>query len=164
MTKTIYTTDLPKKQLLVERLFNAPVSLVWRAWTEPSLLDQWWAPKPWKTETGSMDFRAGGTWLYAMCGPNGEKHWCKADYLTIKKEESYSLKDVFCDENGVPNPDMPSVQSMITFHAQGNQTLVKVTATYPSEEALNQIIEMGFKEGFAMAHENLDALLAEMVG
>lgn len=163
MTETKYTTDHANKQLHVERLFHAPVALVWRAWTEPTLLDQWWAPKPWKTETQSMDFRVGGSWRYCMCGPAGERHHCKADFMAIDKEVSYKLQDVFCDENGIANPDFPSVISTIHFHIQGNQTLVKVLATYPSAEALDQIIAMGFKEGFAMAHENLDALLKELI-
>ena len=71
--------DLDNKKMTITRSFDAPVSDVWRAWTESELLDQWWAPKPWKAETKSMDFRVGGYWLYAMVGPDNTKHWAKAD-------------------------------------------------------------------------------------
>jgi PhnB protein len=162
MYQTTYTQDLAKNQLNAERRFNAPVALVWRAWTEPELLDHWWAPKPWKAETKTMDFREGGSWLYCMCGPNGEKHWGMAVYISIDKEVQYTLKDVFCDENGVANPDLPAVTSVVRFVAAGSETIVRIEATYASAEALEQIVAMGFKEGFAMAHENLDALLAEL--
>ncbi|NJL76808.1 MAG: hypothetical protein HC892_19110 [Saprospiraceae bacterium] len=57
-----------------KREFDAPVSLVWRAYTEKALLDQWWAPKPWKTETKNIDFRPNGKWVYDMVGPDGERH------------------------------------------------------------------------------------------
>lgn len=60
--KTEIVKDLANKSLVITRDFSAPVAKVWKAWTESKLLDQWWAPKPWKTETKSMDFRNGGYW------------------------------------------------------------------------------------------------------
>ena len=67
----------------VKREFAADLELVWEAWTNPKILDQWWAPKPYRTETKSMDFREGGMWLYAMISPQDEKHWCKNDYCSF---------------------------------------------------------------------------------
>ena len=64
-----FIKDVTNKKVTVIRHFDAPVDHVWRAWTEVDLLDQWWAPKPWKAETKTMDFRSGGSWLYAMIGP-----------------------------------------------------------------------------------------------
>jgi uncharacterized protein YndB with AHSA1/START domain len=61
--ETIYSKDASNKKLKVEREFDAPVAQVWNAWTQPELLDQWWAPKPWKANTKSMDFREGGRWF-----------------------------------------------------------------------------------------------------
>ena len=54
--ETKITRDPSGKKLIVTREFNAPLEKVWRAWTESSLLDEWWAPRPYKTETKSMDF------------------------------------------------------------------------------------------------------------
>lgn len=62
-------TDKEKATFQAKREFNANVSLVWRAFTEPELLDQWWAPKPWKCETKSMNFKPNGKWKYEMVGP-----------------------------------------------------------------------------------------------
>jgi uncharacterized protein YndB with AHSA1/START domain len=64
--KTEITTDLHKATFEAKREFNADISLVWRAWTEPELRDQWWAPAPWICETKSMDFSEGGRWHYDM--------------------------------------------------------------------------------------------------
>lgn len=160
MKETIYTPDTANKKMHVEREFAAPLEQVWKAWTESELLDQWWAPKPWKANTQSMDFREGGTWLYYMQGPNEERHYCRADYQEIVPNKFYTGLDAFCDEKGNINTEFPRMEWYVDFSKSGNGTKVVVTITFASEAAMNTIVEMGFKEGFRMAHENLDELLA----
>lgn len=140
----------------VKREFAADLELVWEAWTNPEILDQWWAPKPYRTETKLMDFKEGGTWLYAMISPENEKHWCKNDYIKIVHQSMYSGLDAFCDENGTVNTDMPRTLWTNEFNENGETTLVDITAKYDSLADLEKIIELGFKEGFTMALENLD--------
>ena len=69
----------------------------------------------------------------------------------------------FCDEQGNELPDLPSMQWHVAFSPVESSTQVTVTITYPSREIMKKIIEMGFKEGFTMAHSNLDALLEEVL-
>lgn len=159
MNKTIFTEDLPKKQLNVERIFNAPLDMVWMAWTDSTLLDQWWAPEPWKAETKFMDFREGGYWLYSMNGPAGEQQWSRADYDKIKPNESFTGIDSFCDQNGHKNKDLPGMHWYVKFIRDKSVTKVNVQITFASEKDLKTIVEMGFKEGFSMAHDNLDKWL-----
>lgn len=140
----------------VEREFAANLELVWEAWTNPEILDQWWAPKPYRTETKSMDFREGGMWLYAMISPENVKHWCKNDYHKIVHQSMFSGLDAFCDENGAINKEMPRTLWVNEFNENGETTLVNITAKYDSLADLEKIIELGFKEGFTMALENLD--------
>ena len=158
--QTTLTKDIANKKIRVVREFDAPVDQVWRAWTEPELLDQWWAPKPWTAHTGSMDFREGGKWLYYMQGPDGEKSWCRADYETIEKGKRYTGTDAFCDEKGNVNTDFPQMYWDVQFTPSNGGTRVEVELTFASEADLNKILEMGFQEGFAAAHGNLDELLA----
>lgn len=158
--ETIYTKDLENKKIKVTREFDAPVEKVWRAWTEKELLDQWWAPRPWKAVTQSMDFSNGGTWLYYMEGPDGTRHYCRADYRSIATNKSYNLLDAFCDENGNINTEFPRMNWKVVFNKTDDGTKVDVEITFSSVEDLEKIIEMGFKEGFAAAHNNLDELLA----
>ena len=159
--QTKYTKDLANKRLVVEREFDAPVSQVWRAWTDSDLLEQWWAPKPWKAVTKKMDFREGGSWLYGMNGPEGEIQWCKATYDKIIPQKRYMGFDGFCDENGNINEQMPGMQWDVEFVDKGELTLVKLTVSFASEEDMQKIVEMGFQEGFSAAHDNLDELLAK---
>lgn len=157
--ETIITKDDAKKQMKVIRHFDAPLQQVWKAWTESSMLDQWWAPRPWKAQTKSMDFRPGGFWLYAMLGPEGEKHWARMDIESVNPPKNYVGQDSFCDENGVKNEDLPGMHWNTQFTSSGEGTKVEVTITFTSEEQMQKIVEMGFKEGFTMAHGNLDELL-----
>jgi len=60
--KTEILKDLTNRKLNVTRAFSAPVEKVWRAWTEAEQLDKWWAPRPWKAITKTMDFTPGGFW------------------------------------------------------------------------------------------------------
>ena len=101
--QTILSKDIDNKKIKVVREFAAPVEDVWAAWTDASLLDQWWAPKPWKAITKSMDFREGGYWLYYMSGPNGEQIWNRVDFITIDPQKSFIAESYFCDEAGKNN-------------------------------------------------------------
>ncbi len=154
-----FIVDKENNQIKVERSFYAPLDLVWSAWTEADILDQWWAPKPWKAVTKSMDFREGGYWLYAMVSPEGEKHWSKMDYIKIIPHEFFSAFDGFCDENGNPNPALPRNKWENKFKDGGEETLVHILLTFDTLNDLEQIIAMGFKEGFTSGLENLDQYL-----
>ena len=164
MNKTVlfnFNVDKENKKIKVERSFDAPVDLVWQAWTDPSITDKWWAPKPWRAETKSQDFREGGRWVYCMVGPEGERHWAVFEYHSIQPQKSYSGVDAFSDEQGVVNPQMPRMNWNNKFIDKGDSTVVNIDISFDNPEDLQKIIEMGFKEGFTMGLENLDAYLKE---
>lgn len=155
-----FTVNKENNTVNVNREFAANLELVWEAWTNPEILDQWWAPKPYQTRTKSMDFREGGMWLYEMYNTESENqqecHWCKNDYHKIEHQKMFAGLDAFCDENGTVNTEMPRTLWTNEFNEQEEKTLVTITAKYDSLADLEKIIEMGFKEGFTMAMENLD--------
>lgn len=154
-----FIKDLPNGRLQVNRVFAAPLSAVWRAWTEAELLEQWWAPQPWKAVTQSMNFAAGGRWHYYMAGPEGEKHWTFMDFLEILPQTFIKTEDGFCDEAGnVTASELTSVWE-IHFIAEAEQTTVRIMMQYANEAALKQIVEMGMEEGFTMGLNQLENLL-----
>ncbi|RVT76691.1 SRPBCC domain-containing protein [Flavobacterium sufflavum] len=157
-----FIVNKENKTVNVTRKFAAKLPLVWDAWTKPEILDLWWAPKPYQTKTKSMDFREGGTWLYYMESPEGAIHWCKNDYKKIELLKSFSGLDAFCDENGTTNNDFPRTVWNNTFTENGETTTVNIVAQYEKLEDLEQIIAMGFQEGFTMALGNLDDYLNEV--
>ena len=151
-----FTVNKENNEIKVKRAFAADVDLVWNAWTKPEILDQWWAPKPWRAETKTMDFKEGGYRLYAMVSPENEKHWSIMDYTMIDPEKSFSYRDGFCDEQGNINAAMPRSSWTNSFSESDGTTLVDVTIIYDKLEDLEKIISMGFKEGFTMGLGNLD--------
>ncbi|MFB6456710.1 SRPBCC domain-containing protein [Chitinophaga sp. Hz27] len=156
-----FSVNKEKKMINIQREFAAEVPLVWNAYTKGDMLDQWWAPKPWKARTKSMDFREGGIWLYAMISPQGEEHWSIAAYSSITPQQSFTALYSFTDDAGHINKQLPEAHWVVTFLPKGEHTMVDFVITYEDLAQLETIIKMGFKEGLAMAMENLDQILAE---
>jgi uncharacterized protein YndB with AHSA1/START domain len=115
INKTQINKDLSRKQIQVSRELDAPIEEVWDAWTNKNILDTWWAPKPWKAETKSMDFKEGGVWFYSMVGPEGNRSWCKVEYKTIVPKESFTSHDTFCDDKGNIYPALPPMHWQVNF-------------------------------------------------
>lgn len=157
-----FSVDKDNKTVTVKREFAAELPLVWDAYTKSEILDQWWAPKPWKARTKSMDFREGGRWLYAMVGPAGEEHWAVASYKSIQERKKFTGLDAFTDAQGNVNKDMPQSKWEVTFTDKGSTTLVELKISYDDLEQLEATIQMGFKEGLTMAMEGLDELLPSL--
>lgn len=157
-----FSTNREKNTLLIKREFRAPISLIWQAWTTAQLLDQWWAPKPYRTQTRSLELKEGGTWLYAMIGPTHDTHWCKADYKKIELEKCLSWQDAFCDSSGNKNLEKPQSNWVNQFSEKEGITTVDVTIRHDSWEDVQTILDMGFKEGFTMGLQNLEDLMEQL--
>ncbi|WP_242929177.1 SRPBCC family protein [Pontibacter vulgaris] len=155
-----FSVNKENKTITVKREFAAELPLVWDAYTKSEILDQWWAPKPWKARTKTMDFREGGYWHYAMVGPEGEEHWALANYKTIDPKKRFTALDGFADAEGVVNTEMPQSKWEVSFTPKEEVTLVENLITFDDLAQLETTIQMGFKEGLTMAMENLDTLLA----
>ncbi|MBY0310157.1 SRPBCC domain-containing protein [Patescibacteria group bacterium] len=157
--KTNYTVLPESHQLTAERSFAAPKTEVWRHFTTAELLELWWAPLPFKAVTKSFNFRTGGHWHYIMQGPEGEAHYCVNMYKTINPENSFTATDAFAHEDWSINTDVPVSEWEITFTQNGDTTTMKMVLTCSDRAALDTLIEMGMKEGYNQALDQLEALL-----
>jgi uncharacterized protein YndB with AHSA1/START domain len=156
----VFETDLGAKTIHVAREFNAPPEKVWRAWTEPSLLEKWIAPKPWAAETKTMDFTVGGIWLYAMVSPEGQKHWVYAKFTAIENGVTISTMGMFCDADGNPVLDGPKSYRETKFSSlDGSRTQVDMVITFEEEATIKMFIDGGFKAGISRSLDLLDELL-----
>ena len=167
MNRTKFTVGEDKKTLVVERQFAATKSNVWRAYTDPELLRQWWGPKGWTTDIKHMDFSVGGYWHYCMrCIDKsqgdffGMESWGKGTYTGISPEDSFSYDDEFCDERGNALPGMPMAHVTISLTAEKGSTLLTCTSRYDTADALTQVLEMGMEQGFTQTLDNLETVLS----
>ena len=157
-----FMVDKENLKVKVERSFDAPLALVWSAWTEAEILDQWFAPRPWKSETKSMDFIEGGKWLFAMVSPEGAKRWSVRTFLKIDPMKSFSLRSHFCDENGKVDAATAGSTWVISFGETQGVTLVTNDILADSLAHLEAQVKSGFKDGFTRGLNNLEELLARI--
>ncbi|GAA3734193.1 SRPBCC family protein [Flavobacterium ginsengisoli] len=156
-----FSVDKENKTVNVKREFNASLPQVWSAWTEPEILDLWWAPAPFVSKTKTMEFKEGGKRLYAMVGPDGTERWSYFEYSSISPKTNFKHSATFSDAEGNPNSEFASSYWDITFSEQNGSTIVDIAIRRDSFEELQKIIEMGFREGFTSAMQGLDKILAE---
>lgn len=160
MPVTDVITDEKNLTLTVIADFAHPVSRVWRAYTDPRQLEQFWGPPTYPATFTEWDHRVGGRALYAMTGPSGEKSYGRWDFLEIDPEHSFTVDDRFADENGEPAAGMPAMRMRLAFEPSGEGTRMTSTSTFTSLEALQTVLEMGVVEGTRLAMGQIDAVLA----
>src|SRR4051812_23991288 len=113
---------------VISRTFDAPRDLVWKAFTEPALMKQWWGPKGFTVIASNMDLRPGGTYHYGMRAPDGSAMWGKFVYQEISPPERMVLINSFSDEaGGITRHPMAStwpleMLSTFTFEDVGGKT------------------------------------------
>jgi uncharacterized protein YndB with AHSA1/START domain len=153
------TVNKETKTVVITAEFNAERDLVWDAYTKPELLDQWWAPKPFKSRTKVMEFREGGRRFYAMVSPEGAERWVLQKYTSITPKTNFKLFNTFADAD--ENVELPGSDWDLNFDEHDGTTTVSISIYNESLERLERMIEMGFKEGITATHEQLKELLTK---
>ena len=155
--------DIEGSVLTFSRTFNYPRALVFAAFTESDHLRKWWGPEPWGVSDSIMDFRPGGSWRYAMQGPDETKSWGIMLYKEIDPPSRVVYEDAFADKNGNVDGELPTATGVWEFTDNGDGTTqVRMTTEYADEEGLKTVLEMGMLEGMSAALKQLEALLAEL--
>lgn len=154
-----FTVDKKNSTVFVNKEFEAELPLIWDAFTKQEILDQWWAPQPWKSKTKAMDFRVGGRRFYAMVGPEGEEHWSIEKYTSIDPKTNLTWISSFADKDENINTEFPNSEWKLNFSEQNGITKVDIKIKHKTLADLEMHIQMGFKEGFTMTLNYLDELL-----
>ena len=154
-----FTIDKSTRTALINREFDADLSLVWDAFTKPEILDQWWAPKPWASKTKVMNFEVGGRRFYAMVSPEGQERWGIQKYTSINPKTNFKTFNTFADKD--ENPELPGSEWDHSFSEQNDTTKVSITIYNESLERLERILD-GFTQGMKMSLSNLENLLATL--
>lgn len=153
-----FTVDKTTKSVLVEKEFDAELSLVWDAFTKKEILDRWWAPKPFESRTMVMDFRVGGRRFYAMVSAEGQElNYSIQTYTAISPKTNFKFESVLADKD--ENPFPPGSSWDLTFSEENGISKVSISIYNESLERMEKMIEMGFKEGFTATLNELGNLL-----
>lgn len=152
-----FTVDKTAKTVFINKAFAAELSVVWDAFTQQEILDQWWAPKPWVSKTKYMNFEVGGKRFYAMVSPEGQEHWSIQEFTSISPKTNFKMLNSFADKD--ENPELPGSKWEYHFSEQKGITTVKITIYNESLARLEKMIEMGFQGGFTMTLNYLESLL-----
>jgi uncharacterized protein YndB with AHSA1/START domain len=154
-----FNVDKAAKTVYITREFNAPLNLVWDAFTKSDLLDQWGAPAPMRAQTKYMNFEVGGRRFYAMVGPDGSERWAVQEFTSITPKSNFKMYNAFSDEH--ENRELPGSDWDYNFSEQNGRTIVNITIYNESFERLEKLLE-GFKIGFTITLANLESLLSSL--
>jgi Uncharacterized conserved protein len=160
MNNTIEFIKSPEsKQIVVKSSYQHSLETIWNAFTKTEILEKWWAPEPYKAVVVSNNFEKGKSMFYYMLSPEGQKHYCIAEFLAIDPMKSYEVLDAFCDENALINTEFPRMTWLNTFSFENGITRVTNTISSEKAEDILQILELGFEEGYKMGLNQLYKLL-----
>ena len=160
MTVTNVHKDSEAMTMTITAEFEAPIGPVWQMWENPRQLERWWGPPTYPATVITHDLTPGGKVDYLMTGPEGDQP--RGWWRVIEVDAPYHLEfeDGFADDNGNPNPDMPTTITRVTLDEQpGGGTRMIIETTFPSLEAMEQMVAMGMEEGMTLAVGQIDDLL-----
>jgi uncharacterized protein YndB with AHSA1/START domain len=164
MTVTDISKDRTARTLTLTAEYPAQPEQVWQLWADPRLLERWWGPPTHPATVVEHDLRAGGRVTYFMTSPEGERFYGYWSVHEVDAPRGLAFEDGFADEEGGANDALPTSQSKVTIAAADRGTTrMTITATFPSEEAMDQLIQMGMEEGLRLAVGQTDDLLRQRV-
>ncbi|MBV8665190.1 MAG: SRPBCC domain-containing protein [Burkholderiaceae bacterium] len=136
------------EDLEITRIFGAERELVWKAWTDPKLVMQWWGPKGFTSPACKIDFRVGGQYFYCMRTPDGQDFWSGGEFKEIVAPEKIVSTLFYADQNGKVEPadkNDVEVRDVVTFEDIGNgRTKMVFKRSYWDEgedEGMKQILD-----------------------
>ena len=170
--KIVKHPDKQANEFVIQRVFNAPRHLVWKAFAETDRLAQWWGPTGFKMNVNKLEFSPGGTFHYSMQSPDGFIMWAKFVYLQIIEPEKIVFILSFSDENGgITRAPMSAtwpleVFNVLTLSEQNNKTIltlkgVPINATEKEIETFRNEFE-SMNKGFNGTFDQLEEYLSKI--
>jgi uncharacterized protein YndB with AHSA1/START domain len=139
------------------RSFDAPRELVWKAWTDPKHINEWWGPRGFTTTTHEIDVRPGGVWRFTMHGPDGTDYPNRIVYIEIVKPER-----LVYDHGGDGDADDVQFQVTVSFVEEGGKTRLTMRLLFESSEECEKTKAFGAVQGGNQTLDRLAEHLAKM--
>ncbi len=147
----------PKNRTItIQRTFDAPIELVWEAWTKAEHIIKWWGPKGMKTKIEFHEFQVGGKWKYIMAMPNGRDFIAEGEYQEIVKPNRLVTTANFL-------PMTEGVIMEVLLKDEGRQTYFTFNVIHPTEEYKLQQEKMGVYNGWGSVFNQLAEFLSNQI-
>ena len=143
------------KSLVIERTYDAPIDLVWKAWADPQQAKQWWGPRGFKAPVVELDERPGGKWRALMIGPDGIELWQHGVYREIEPRKRIVYTFIWDRE-----PDHEMLVS-VDFAAKAKKTEITFEQTGFSTDREREGHNGGWNESFDRLGEYLKQVGSE---
>lgn len=162
MTVTAVRKDPHALTMTLEAEFEASPERVWQLWADPRQLERWWGPPTYPATFTSHALTPGSRVEYHMTGPEGDQPHGYWDVVEVDPPHRLVFRDGFANADGTPNTDMPRNTARVHIEqVAGGRTRMSIESTFPSAEAMEQVLAMGMEQGLKEAVGQIDAILAE---
>ena len=156
------TVTLPTdEQILITRDFDAPKHLVFKAFTTPELVKQWWHANRGEMTVAEIDLRPGGKWRYVAVADGGMEVGFHGEYREIVPNERVVSTEAY---EGIPDPDANATLNTATFTEADGRTTLTIRVEAPSKEVRDAIIESGMEDGLQDALALLEQTASSLRG
>ncbi len=145
------------RDLVLTRIIDATPDKVYRAWTEPELLKQWFAPKPWETSSAELDVRPGGASVVVMRSPEGVEFPNPGVYLEVIENQKLVVTDAYT--RAWEPSEKPFMTLILTFEDLGGKTRYTARVRHWTGADCETHEQMGFHEGWGRCTDQLAALV-----
>jgi uncharacterized protein YndB with AHSA1/START domain len=152
-TVTLPTDD----QILITREFDAPKHLVYRAWTTPELIRQWWAGHRGEVTVVEIDLRVGGRWRYVLIANGGQEVGFNGEFREIVPDERIVSTEIY---EAMPEGD--PVVNTVTFTEADGRTTLELLVQAPSKEVRDAIVNSGMEVGLQEQMDIIDGIVASL--
>lgn len=149
------TNDKKNRTLSIKKVLDAPIELVWDAWTNPDHIIQWWAPPGMKIKVIEHEFKVGGKWKYSMPMPDGNMFVSEGKYLKIEP-----MKEIVTTADFKPMTE--GVELHVSFEADGDKTNFAFSVVHETEEYAKAQEKMGFYNGWGSAFTRLETVIEKL--
>jgi uncharacterized protein YndB with AHSA1/START domain len=148
--------------MTIDAEFEATPERVWQLWSDPRQLERWWGPPTYPATFTKHEMSPGSRIEYHMTGPEGDQPRGYWDIVEVEAPNRLVFKDGFANADGSPNGDLPRTTARVTIEQMGGgKTRMSIESTFPSSEAMEQVMAMGMEQGITEAVGQIDEILAE---
>jgi len=162
-TKTKQQASALQNEIVINRVFDLPISKVWQAWTEAEQFKKWWGPKDFTCPSSKMEAKVGGKYLSCMRGPDGKEYWSTGVVKEFIPERKLVVRDSFSDEKGNIKPasdygmpgDWPK-ELLLTVYLEEADGATKMKLRHQGvPEEMREDCMKGWNESFDKLEKNI---------